>query len=180
MNQYSEREKLDLFTSLFRGRTDVFAIRWEKMDKSGYMPAYYDDQAPEQHVSSCLLTPGAGAGGCEQHRWKIPHGQWGQDCEWVRGACLPFDILPPVRISSRLLNYSKRGICIFILLMNHSEKDGQHAQKLHMRKQKQCYSAIISCLHSPSLYQDEEITFCNDFRKTQRNTTKRGKHWYWV
>jgi len=59
MNQYSEREKLDLFTSLFRGRTDVFAIRWEKMDKSGYMPAYYDDHATEQQVRSCLLTPGA-------------------------------------------------------------------------------------------------------------------------
>jgi hypothetical protein len=28
------------FLSLFRGREDVFAIRWEKDGKSGYMPAY--------------------------------------------------------------------------------------------------------------------------------------------
>jgi len=43
MNQYSEKEKLDLFKSLFKGREDVFAIRWEKGNKSGYMPAYHYD-----------------------------------------------------------------------------------------------------------------------------------------
>jgi hypothetical protein len=26
--------------SLFRGRQNVFAIRWERDDRSGYMPAY--------------------------------------------------------------------------------------------------------------------------------------------
>lgn len=31
------------FLSLFRGREDVFAIRWEKSGKSGYMPAYQYD-----------------------------------------------------------------------------------------------------------------------------------------
>ena len=31
--------KIQLFKSLFRGREDVFAIRWEKGNKSGYMPA---------------------------------------------------------------------------------------------------------------------------------------------
>ncbi|MDN3672087.1 DEAD/DEAH box helicase family protein [Flavobacterium branchiarum] len=31
------------FFSLFRGREDVFAIRWEKSGKSGYMPAYQYD-----------------------------------------------------------------------------------------------------------------------------------------
>ena len=32
-----------LFKSLFKGREDVFAIRWEKGNKSGYMPAYFYD-----------------------------------------------------------------------------------------------------------------------------------------
>lgn len=36
-------EKITLFRSLFRGREDVFAIRWEKGDKNGYMPAYFYD-----------------------------------------------------------------------------------------------------------------------------------------
>ena len=40
MNPYSGKdEKLRLFRSLFRGREDVFAIRWEKGKKNGYMPA---------------------------------------------------------------------------------------------------------------------------------------------
>ena len=32
-----------LFKSLFRGRHDVYAVRWEKDGKSGYMPAYKVD-----------------------------------------------------------------------------------------------------------------------------------------
>lgn len=32
-----------LFLSLFKAREDVFAIRWEKSNKSGYMPAYFYD-----------------------------------------------------------------------------------------------------------------------------------------
>jgi hypothetical protein len=43
MNQYSEKEKLNLFKTLFKGREDVFAIRWKKGKKSGYMPAYHYD-----------------------------------------------------------------------------------------------------------------------------------------
>ena len=35
--------KISLFKSLFKGREDVFAIRWEKDKKSGYMPAYFFD-----------------------------------------------------------------------------------------------------------------------------------------
>lgn len=35
--------QINLFRSLFRGREDVFAIRWEKGSKSGYMPAYLYD-----------------------------------------------------------------------------------------------------------------------------------------
>ena len=31
---------LEIFKSLFKGREDAFAIRWERNGKSGYMPAY--------------------------------------------------------------------------------------------------------------------------------------------
>ncbi|MEO8771328.1 MAG: hypothetical protein ABI402_14630 [Ferruginibacter sp.] len=34
------KEQMTIFQSLFKGRDDVFAIRWEKDGKSGYMPAY--------------------------------------------------------------------------------------------------------------------------------------------
>jgi superfamily II DNA or RNA helicase len=33
-------QNLEIFKSLFKGRNDVFAIRWERDGKSGYMPAY--------------------------------------------------------------------------------------------------------------------------------------------
>jgi hypothetical protein len=33
-------EQLQIFTSLFKGREDVFAIRWDRDGRSGYMPAY--------------------------------------------------------------------------------------------------------------------------------------------
>jgi superfamily II DNA or RNA helicase len=33
-------DHLTLFKSLFRGRDDVYAVRWEKEGKAGYMPAY--------------------------------------------------------------------------------------------------------------------------------------------
>jgi len=33
-------EQIGIFLSLFRGREDVFAVRWEKDSKAGYMPAY--------------------------------------------------------------------------------------------------------------------------------------------
>jgi superfamily II DNA or RNA helicase len=36
-------ERIKLFRSLFRGREDAFAIRWEKGNKSGYMPSYQFD-----------------------------------------------------------------------------------------------------------------------------------------
>ncbi|MEO6868180.1 MAG: hypothetical protein ABI168_00960 [Ginsengibacter sp.] len=35
--------QIQIFRSLFKGREDVFAIRWEKGIKSGYMPAYFYD-----------------------------------------------------------------------------------------------------------------------------------------
>ena len=34
---------INLFRSFFRGREDVYAVRWEKGDRSGYMPAYHVD-----------------------------------------------------------------------------------------------------------------------------------------
>ena len=33
-------QPLEIFKSLFKGREDVFAIRWQRDSKSGYMPAY--------------------------------------------------------------------------------------------------------------------------------------------
>lgn len=35
--------QINIFHALFRGREDVFAIRWEKSGKSGYMPSYQYD-----------------------------------------------------------------------------------------------------------------------------------------
>ncbi len=35
--------QIQLFKSVFKGRDDVFAVRWEKGNKSGYMPAYHYD-----------------------------------------------------------------------------------------------------------------------------------------
>jgi hypothetical protein len=34
---------IDLYKSLFKGRTDIYAVRWEKEGRSGYMPAYKVD-----------------------------------------------------------------------------------------------------------------------------------------
>ncbi|MFA5297701.1 MAG: DEAD/DEAH box helicase family protein, partial [Lutibacter sp.] len=36
-------DNINVFRSLFKGREDVFAVRWEKGAKSGYMPAYFYD-----------------------------------------------------------------------------------------------------------------------------------------
>ena len=36
-------EQIKLFRSFFCGREDIFATRWEKNGKSGYMPAYTFD-----------------------------------------------------------------------------------------------------------------------------------------
>ncbi len=33
-------QELELYKSLFRCRDDVYAVRWEKDGKSGYMPVY--------------------------------------------------------------------------------------------------------------------------------------------
>lgn len=35
--------QIQIFKSVFKGREDVFAVRWEKESKSGYMPAYFYD-----------------------------------------------------------------------------------------------------------------------------------------
>lgn len=36
-------QNLEIFNSLFKGRSDVFAIRWGRDGKTGYMPAYILD-----------------------------------------------------------------------------------------------------------------------------------------
>src|SRR5690606_6152167 len=42
-NMESTPADIDVFRALFKGREDVFAVRWEKGNKSGYMPAYSYD-----------------------------------------------------------------------------------------------------------------------------------------
>lgn len=39
----NHQEHINIFHSLFKGREDDFAVRWEKGNKSGYMPAYFYD-----------------------------------------------------------------------------------------------------------------------------------------
>jgi radical SAM superfamily enzyme YgiQ (UPF0313 family) len=43
MKMQNHQEHINIFRSLFKGREDVFAVRWEKGNKSGYMPAYFYD-----------------------------------------------------------------------------------------------------------------------------------------
>ena len=38
-----QQQQIQLFKSVFKGREDVVAGRWEKGSKSGYMPAYFYD-----------------------------------------------------------------------------------------------------------------------------------------
>jgi superfamily II DNA or RNA helicase len=43
-------DRLNQYKSLFKGRADVFALRWEKSGKSSYMPAYsFDPHRYRQH-----------------------------------------------------------------------------------------------------------------------------------
>jgi hypothetical protein len=49
-NQLNIKERIALFGSLFNGRKDVYATRWGKGKKSGYMPAYsYDPYRYRRH-----------------------------------------------------------------------------------------------------------------------------------
>ena len=49
MNE-NQPHQIQLFKSVFRGREDVFAVRWENGKKSGYMPAYtYDPYMYRAH-----------------------------------------------------------------------------------------------------------------------------------
>ncbi|WP_348799343.1 TOTE conflict system archaeo-eukaryotic primase domain-containing protein [Flavobacterium adhaerens] len=43
MSSVNSLDTIQLFKSVFIGRNDVFALRWEKSGKSGYMPAYQYD-----------------------------------------------------------------------------------------------------------------------------------------
>lgn len=43
MSEPGINKKLLIFRSLFKGREDVFALHWEKGNKSGYSPAYFYD-----------------------------------------------------------------------------------------------------------------------------------------
>lgn len=39
----NEKQNIELYKCLFKGRTDIYAVRWEKDGRSGYMPAYKVD-----------------------------------------------------------------------------------------------------------------------------------------
>ncbi len=39
----SQSTNIPLYKSLFKGRTDIYAVRWQKDERSGYMPAYKVD-----------------------------------------------------------------------------------------------------------------------------------------
>lgn len=47
MRMRIETDRLRLFRSLFRGRTDVYALRWESASGKGYMPARKPDSSSE-------------------------------------------------------------------------------------------------------------------------------------
>ena len=39
----NSQSQIALFKSLFQGRKDIYAVRWEKDGRSGYLPAYNVD-----------------------------------------------------------------------------------------------------------------------------------------
>lgn len=42
-SDYSRKDKLEIFTSLFKGRDDCYPIRWQNNEKSGYSVACYNE-----------------------------------------------------------------------------------------------------------------------------------------
>lgn len=46
-------KQIDLFKSFFHGRQDVYAVRWEKDGKNGYMPAYKVDWSDYNKHKAC-------------------------------------------------------------------------------------------------------------------------------
>lgn len=47
MSEITE-DNITLFASIFGGRQDIYAVRWEKNGESGYMPAYKVDWSDYQ------------------------------------------------------------------------------------------------------------------------------------
>jgi hypothetical protein len=56
MTNHSSNDRIQIFKSLFKGREDVFAIRWEKGNKAGYMPAYFFDPYMQDYKSLLFET----------------------------------------------------------------------------------------------------------------------------
>lgn len=44
--------QIQLFKPVFKRREDVFSVRWEKENKSGYMPAYFYDPYKQPTIKS--------------------------------------------------------------------------------------------------------------------------------
>lgn len=55
----SVEERVELFRSLFKGREDVFARRWQGKEKAGYQPACMNDKSPVcwERKHKCLDCP---------------------------------------------------------------------------------------------------------------------------
>ena len=51
MSEITE-DKISLFNDIYRARQDIYAVRWEKDGKSGYMPAYEVDWSDYQEHKS--------------------------------------------------------------------------------------------------------------------------------
>ncbi len=52
MDQYSQ---IAILKALFQGREDVFAIRWEKSGKSGYMQSHFNFCPPLPPIASNFI-----------------------------------------------------------------------------------------------------------------------------
>lgn len=67
MNEFLSNQ-IQLFKSVFKGREDVFAIRWEKGNKSGYIPAYHYAPYILNFNKNLVLTKN----GMIKGKWDLP------------------------------------------------------------------------------------------------------------
>jgi hypothetical protein len=69
----SAADEVSLFRRLFRGRTDVYAVRWESAttDKSGYAPACANEWRPTVCEKPRIKCRTAAIGSCFPYRTKL-------------------------------------------------------------------------------------------------------------
>ena len=76
-------EKLTIFKSLFKGREDIYATRWEKGNKNGYSPAYTFDP---YHYKAHRMKGG------KQHQKNERDGYRHHQAQAFGGALLVFEL----------------------------------------------------------------------------------------